>query len=476
MLRVSFPKQVKTEEIRYAVIAARMNGCWLFCRHKDRNTLECPGGHREAGETPEQAARRELFEETGATQYELAEIGPYQVTRFGGGISWGMLYRAEIKSLSPIPEGSEIAEVFTLAELPDRWTYPEIQPHLLQRAWPEVQKQLPARHITSAYVMDRRGLVFRDEDAPLLDQLNFSFALVKDGRVCGDHWQSIGAYKAYIAKHPHILPVVSVGGWGAGGFSEAAETAEGRERFVTSALSLMEQHGFLGLDMDWEYPGSSAGGIASSPMDKRNFTLLLEALRRGLDGLTASDGKQRLLACALGASPVLVSHIECEQVSALVDQVNLMTYDMYGAFQCTHHTALLPAKISDLEMVTADEAVVAYSAAGIPPEKIMLGCAMYARVFEHDGTQLPPLYAESPSTGGDTLSYARIRKEDCLTLAFDEVSKAAYAYDSKRFLSYDTPISITCKREYAHQKGLMGLMCWEYGEDHEGELLAAMHG
>lgn len=62
----------------------------------------------------------------------------------------------------------------------------------------------------------------------------------------------------------------------------------------------MERHGFLGVDIDWEYPGSSAAGIASSANDRKNFTLLLQALREGLDSLTAQDGKPRMLAVALG--------------------------------------------------------------------------------------------------------------------------------------------------------------------------------
>ncbi len=472
MIRVSFPAAADAEEIKYAVIVAKQNGHWLFCRHKERDTLECPGGHREPGETPEQAARRELYEETGATEYSLREIGPYRVVRFGGGASYGMLYYADIKTLGAIPEGSEIAEVFLLEELPAAWTYPEIQPFLLARACPESKSK--HGHYTAAYVMDRSGLVFRDEDAPMLDQLNYAFALVKDGVVSGDHWRCIDAYKTFIARHPHILPVVSVGGWGADGFSQAAATEEGRKLFVSSALELMEQHGFLGLDMDWEYPCSNAAGIAASPKDKESFTLLLQELRKGLDALTAKDGKHRLLASALGASTHLVSSIECRKVGELLDQINLMTYDMYQSYRCCHHTALYAGR--DEKAYSADRAAEEYIAAGIPGEKIMLGCAFYARVFAHDGKVMPPLFSPSPSNGSETMPYSRIVKEASLTCAFDEEAKAAYAYDKTRFLTYDTSASIACKRKYVNENNLLGLMCWEYGEDHHGELLRAMHG
>ncbi len=474
MISVTFPQYVDDAQIKYAVIVARRNGKWLFCRHTQRTTLECPGGHREAGETPLETAHRELYEETGAVAYELTEVGPYQVTRFGGGSSCGMLYKAEIDVTEALPQGSEIAETLELDALPDNWTYPEIQPCLLKRTCPDCADVRTYRHCTAAYVMDRQGVVYRDEDACAMDQLNFSFGLVKDGKVTGSHWRSIEAYKTYIALHPHILPVLSVGGWGAGGFSEAASTPERRTRFVESTMALLEEHGFLGLDIDWEYPGSSVAEITSSPDDKENFTLLMQALRDGLDALAAKDGKHRLLACALGASASLVENIECEKIGRIADQINLMTYDMYRSRFCGHHTALLPS--AKAEYMSAAQAVADYSAAGIPAEKIMLGCAMYARVFAHDGQCMPPLFASSPSIGNETMPYFRIKADPALTFAMDDTAKAAYAYDNCRFLTFDTPSSISCKLDYVKNNRLMGLMCWEYGEDDQGELLRAMQG
>ena len=475
MIQVFFPEQVDDQRIAYSVIVARMNGKWLFARHRERTTLECPGGHREAGETPEETARRELWEETGATEYRLTEIGPYGVRMFQDdqtySDSFGMLYRAEVQTLGQLPSDSEIAEIHLLDTLPDCWTYPDIQPHLLAKAWP---KEIPVKQRTAAYVMDRTNLIFRDEDAPMLDQLNFSFALVKDGIVSGDHWQQIAAYRAYIERHPHILPVVSVGGWGADGFSQAAATETGRQRFVESTLQLMQENGFLGVDIDWEYPGSDAAGIASSPDDRQNFTLLMMALRQGLDQLTVQDGKSRLLACALGASPSLINHIDGKIIGALVDQVNLMTYDMYTPGVCAHHTALY-AGHSDYPVCAAN-AVKWYMDAGIPAEKIMMGCAMYGRVFALENGNDAPLFTSSPSNGSQTMNYKQFIQDPSFTLHFDSQAKAAYGVNQQSFVTLDSVESITCKREYAREHGLMGLMCWEYGGDADGVLLRAMHG
>ena len=325
---------------------------------------------------------------------------------------------------------------------------------------------------TAAYVFDREGLILRDADAVHLNQLNFSFALVKDGCVNGEHWINIDAYKAFIARHPHILPVVSVGGWAADGFSQAAATPQGRERFVQTTLDLMQAHGFLGVDIDWEYPGSDEAGIAASPQDRENFTLLMRALREGLDALTAQDGKPRLLATALGAKRELVELIDNAAVGQIVDQVNLMSYDIQTRSTISHMTPLYSADPRYIN--SAHSSVGDYTAAGIPKEKIMVGCAYYARLFEAE-QGAPQLFAPSVIAGFDTINYRRLMAEEGWTHGYDETACAAYSVKGSRFATHDAPDSLAAKGAYVRQNGLMGLMCWEYGGDRDGELLQAMY-
>lgn len=123
--------EVEDSLLKFAVIAARSGGKWVFCRHRGRTTLEIPGGHREPGESVDQTAARELREETGAKTFTLRPVCVYSVVRDDAAESFGGLYAAEISSFGALH--SEIEEIFLLEEPPEgNWTYPEIQPRLVE--------------------------------------------------------------------------------------------------------------------------------------------------------------------------------------------------------------------------------------------------------------------------------------------------------------------------------------------------------
>ncbi len=129
---VNFYWTARDKEFKYAVIVSKYNGKWVFCKHKNRDTYECPGGHRETGESIYSTARRELWEETGALDYKMIPVCAYSVTD-GGGETFGMLYYAEIRRFGKLPI-FEIEKVVISPELPKRWTYPDIQPYLVKKA------------------------------------------------------------------------------------------------------------------------------------------------------------------------------------------------------------------------------------------------------------------------------------------------------------------------------------------------------
>lgn len=142
-MEVSFPESYDEKLLKYSVIVSYRLGKCAFCKHRERVTLELPGGHIEQGESAEEAAKRELYEETGALQYKLQKIGCYAVTDDNGDTTYGMLFYAVIEEIGAIPP-SEICSVYFLDEPPesiDKWTYPDIQPKLLERvkqAVPEI--------------------------------------------------------------------------------------------------------------------------------------------------------------------------------------------------------------------------------------------------------------------------------------------------------------------------------------------------
>ena len=118
---------------KYAVIIAKYDGKLLWCRHRNRDTWEVPGGHIEEGETAIEAAARELQEETGATDFILTPVCWYRLHFTDG--RWGsvsLLCVADVHALGDLH--SEITEVRTFDETPPSLTYPDIQPHLLAEA------------------------------------------------------------------------------------------------------------------------------------------------------------------------------------------------------------------------------------------------------------------------------------------------------------------------------------------------------
>jgi 8-oxo-dGTP diphosphatase len=130
-MKVKFYNKIEDEKLEVAVIVSKHQGKGVYCKHKERSTFEVPGGHRENGESIIEAAKRELYEETGATQFTLKQIGVYSVVREETE-RFGMLFFAEIKEFGELPN-MEIEEVRLFDSIPSNLTYPLIQPQLIQQ-------------------------------------------------------------------------------------------------------------------------------------------------------------------------------------------------------------------------------------------------------------------------------------------------------------------------------------------------------
>ena len=135
-MKVQFYDEIEDSLLKFAVIISKSEEKWVFCRHRERDTYEIRGGHREIGEAIEETAARELAEETGAVDFDLRPVCVYSVTGKNsvnktGEETYGMLYYADIRTFTEELH-SEIEKIVFLDKLPDDWTYPQIQPLLIE--------------------------------------------------------------------------------------------------------------------------------------------------------------------------------------------------------------------------------------------------------------------------------------------------------------------------------------------------------
>lgn len=136
MTEVRFCEHTDDKLLKFAVIISKSRNRYVFCKHRDRDTWEIPGGHREAGEDILNTAKRELYEETGALEFDIEPICVYSVSstdNFEGDTTFGMLFFADIKRFETELH-SEIEKITLACQLPKKLTYPDIQPALMNEA------------------------------------------------------------------------------------------------------------------------------------------------------------------------------------------------------------------------------------------------------------------------------------------------------------------------------------------------------
>jgi chitinase len=326
-----------------------------------------------------------------------------------------------------------------------------------------------------------------------LTHINYAFANIRDGRVVegfardAENFQVLAGLRR---THPHLRILVSVGGWTwSGGFSDAALTPESRRTFVQSAIDFVRRHDLDGFDVDWEYPGLRGNNNPHRPEDKENFTALMAELRAALDADGAARRRPLLLTFAAGAFPAFLEHIEMAKVQASVDFVNLMTYDFRtGGDKVAGHHANLFDHPADEKQRSGDRAVRDFIAAGAPPRKVVLGVPFYGRGWTNieptadgDPNTRRGLYRPGTALTGQNLRYGRLSSEvvgqNGYVRIWDPQAQQPWLWnpETRTFIAYDDPESLRVKTRYVRERGLGGVMFWEYGNDPTGALLEALY-
>ncbi|NTX83665.1 glycoside hydrolase family 18 protein [Citrobacter youngae] len=305
-------------------------------------------------------------------------------------------------------------------------------------------------------------------------------------------------------QNPNLKVLLSVGGWGARGFSGAAATKESRAVFIQSAQEIIAKYGLDGIDLDWEYPVNGAWGLVESqPADRANFTALLTELRAAL-------GHKKLLTIAVGAnaeSPK--SWVDVKAIAPSLDYINLMTYDMaYGTqyFNSNLYDSTQWPTVAAADRYSANFVVDNYLAAGLKASQMNLGIGFYGRVpkravepgidWSKPDAQKNPVtqpYFEPAqielfkSLGVDLSKDTYVKYNDIAAKLINDPQKrfsqhwddeakvpwlSVQSADGKALfaLSYENPRSVAIKADYIKSKGLGGAMFWEYGADDQNQL------
>ena len=296
-------------------------------------------------------------------------------------------------------------------------------------------------------------------------------------------WNDVGTNVYGCAKQLFLLKksnrqlktLLSIGGWTySSTFPAAASTAQTRALFASSAVRLLADLGFDGLDVDYEYP--------SSPSEANNFLLLLQAVRSALDAYAAqhAPGHHFLLTIASPAGPANYNLLPLGAIASTIDFFNLMAYDYAGSWDTlAGHQANLrpnPANNGSTPFSTS-AAVAAYVAAGVPPRKIVLGMPLYGRAFEAtDGPGKPYTGVGSGSWEAGIWDY-KVLPLAGGTVKSDDVAGATYSYDAgkREMISFDTVDMVKKKVAYLKGQGMGGSMFWEASGDRtdSGSLISA---
>jgi chitinase len=363
-----------------------------------------------------------------------------------------------------------------------------------QKAKPENQTvKSEKQYMVVAYVAGYRDFDFSTIDVSGITHINYAFANIRNGEVVFDTTKIDGVVpnagdivelNSLKVSKPDLKVLVSVGGWTwSGGFSDAALTEESRAKFARSCAAFVKKYQLDGIDLDWEYPNQPGAGNIHRPEDVQNFTLMLKAVREELDLMAKKEGKGNhyLLAIATGADEAYVVNTQLGELHKYIDFLNIMTYDFYNGWHNVngHHSNYLSSAQPEMDKNSVVNAVEMHVNAGFPVEKINLGIPFYGRIWKGvkaESDQVLFNKAETVGMGIDYVDFYQNINANGYTRYWDDSAKAPYLWNpaEKTFISYEDEESIKIKIEYLKNRGLAGVMFWEYSADKDKILLNAV--
>ncbi|XP_065334742.1 chitotriosidase-1-like [Cloeon dipterum] len=313
-----------------------------------------------------------------------------------------------------------------------------------------------------------------DLDPFLCNHLIYAFiGLQPDGQIrIMDQYNDIdlGGYTNFNALrqvNPELKTLVAIGGWyeESKNFSIVCRDPALRATFVNNLFGFVQQWGFSGADIDWEYPTDRGG----APEDKENFSLLIEELK----ALFAPAGL--LLGAAVSANVHNApNYYDIPRIAASLDFINLMTYDYHGPWDpVTGFNAPLYAGPADPDPTfNVDASVQMWLSYGIDRSKVVMGTATYGRTFTladpgNTGVGAPAVGA---GVGGPwtnepgSFSYMEVCTrqlwEGGWGLEWYDPAKSAYTFKGDQWIGYDYIPAIQEKGRYARNQGLGGVLVY----------------
>jgi len=288
---------------------------------------------------------------------------------------------------------------------------------------------------------------------------------------CGHYKVEQGLISLVHAAGARIFP--SLGGWTlSDNFPVIAASATKRALFAEQCVELIKEYGFDGIDLDWEYPAYAEH--SGTPEDTANFVLLLQTLRDALDAHSAAtDGPYYEITAAVGCGPSTIEGYDIPSTAPLLDQINLMTYDFFGAWgEVTGANAPLYYQgfPEGFEEWSVDGCVANWKEGGAVDSQLNIGLPFYGRSFvgatgpnqQHGGV-------DKVHWGVDegVPQYFNIEsKLSQMTVQRDSVSHTQMAWFSGGgYISFDDEQAICDKVDYAQNKGLNGFIIWELSGD-----------